>query len=163
MERHGRIALDATFDGWAGHRVRLGVGADHDEIYKIRETKNFNPDFSPIGTGSFGDVTDVSDTVPFLRPTKRHKWHAYVQDEWSLAADWTLTAGLRHDHYSDFGNTLNPRLALVWEAAYDVTAKLLYGTAFRAPSMTELYAINCMPSSTGSASGGASRGTRASP
>jgi outer membrane receptor for ferrienterochelin and colicins len=39
--------------------------------------------------------------------------YAYGQDEWRAAQDWTLTAGLRHDHYSDFGSTTNPRLALV--------------------------------------------------
>jgi iron complex outermembrane receptor protein len=68
--------------------------------------------------------------------------HWFVQDEWSFLKDWTLTAGVRRDHYSDFGATTNPRLALAWEAAYNVTAKLLYGTAFRAPSFTELYNIN---------------------
>jgi iron complex outermembrane receptor protein len=30
----------------------------------------------------------------------------------------------------------------VWDAAYDMTIKLLYGTAFRAPSYNELYSIN---------------------
>lgn len=64
-----------------------------------------------------------------------------------MAPDWTLTAGVRHDRYSDFGDTTNPRLALVWEAAYNVTAKLMHGRAFRAPSFSEQYTIN--PVSTG--------------
>src|SRR5204863_9929476 len=59
-----------------------------------------------------------------------------------LARDWSLTAGVRHDRYSDFGGTTHPRVALVWEAAYDLTAKLLYGSAFRAPAFTELYILN---------------------
>lgn len=49
---------------------------------------------------------------------------------------------MRHDHYSDFGGTTNPRAALVWDASIDLTAKLLYGHAFRAPAFTELYSIN---------------------
>jgi len=53
-----------------------------------------------------------------------------------------LTAGVRHDQYSDFGGTTNPRLALVWDATLDLTAKLLYGQAFRAPSFNEQYTIN---------------------
>lgn len=65
-----------------------------------------------------------------------------VQDEWSLASDFELTAGIRYDHYSDFGGTTNPRLALVWATDYNLTTKLLYGRAFRAPSFTELYFIN---------------------
>lgn len=52
--------------------------------------------------------------------------------------DWTLTAGVRYDDYSDFGNTVNPRLALVWQTSYNLSTKLLYGRAFRAPVYKEL-------------------------
>jgi len=141
-ERHYGFETSAFYTGVENHRVRTGVGYTKREIYKVRETKNFNPDFSPIGTGSQDDVTDVSDTVPFLRPHSREARYLYAQDEWNFVKDWTLTAGIRHDDYSDFGGTTNPRVALVWEAAYNVTAKLLYGTAFRAPAFTELYNIN---------------------
>lgn len=48
---------------------------------------------------------------------------------------------MRHDQYSDFGGTTNPRIALVWDASFDLTAKLLYGRAFRAPSFVESYGI----------------------
>jgi outer membrane receptor for ferrienterochelin and colicins len=141
-ERHGRLATSALYSGFSNHRIRIGAGYAKEDQYKIRESKNFNPDFSPIGTGSRADVVDVSDTVPFLPPHARFLRYLYVQDEWNLARDWTLTAGVRHDRYSDFGGTTNPRVALVWEAAYNVTAKLLYGSAFRAPSASELYSIN---------------------
>ena len=65
-----------------------------------------------------------------------------MQDAWDFAPDWTLTAGLRYDHYSDFGSTLNPRLALVWQTSYRLTSKLLYGRSFRAPSFAEQFNIN---------------------
>jgi iron complex outermembrane receptor protein len=68
--------------------------------------------------------------------------HLSVQDEWAFAPDWALTAGVRHDQYSDFGGTTNPRLALVWAASQNLTAKLLYGEAFRAPSFAELTVVN---------------------
>jgi outer membrane receptor for ferrienterochelin and colicins len=139
-----RFRLDGTalYSGIAGHRMRFGLGYVDEDLYKLRESKNFNPDFSPTGAGSFGDVVDVTDSVPFMVPHQREVIHAYAQDEWSLARDWTLTAGVRHDHYSDFGGTTHPRVALVWDARYDLTAKLLYGSAFRAPSFSELYLIN---------------------
>lgn len=141
-ERHEGLSATGFFTGLEKHRIRVGTGYTKEEIYKVQETKNYNPDFSPIGTGSVQDVVDVSDTAPFLRPHSRLLRYIYAQDEWSIARDWELTAGLRHDHYSDFGETTNPRLALVWDAAYNMTAKVLYGTAFRAPSFTELYNIN---------------------
>lgn len=142
-EQHGRLAASATYTGLSDHRILLGLGVEKEEVYRTNETKNFDgATYLPIGTGSWADVTDVSNTAPFMTPHGRYKRYVYLQDEWSLAADWTLTAGVRHDRYSDFGSTTNPRLALVWDAAYNVTAKLMYGSAFRAPSMSELYAIN---------------------
>jgi iron complex outermembrane receptor protein len=74
--------------------------------------------------------------------TKRTAWYLALQDEWQFAPDWTLTGGVRDDDYSDFGNTINPRVALVWATNYNLTSKLLYGSAFRAPSFSELYAVN---------------------
>lgn len=141
-ERTGRTEATAVYTGWAGHRLRLGAGWTQQSLYRLRETKNFNPDFTPIGTGSVADVVDVTDTVPFMRPHRREVGHAYAQDEWTLARDWTLTAGVRHDRYSDFGGTTHPRVALAWDAAYNLTARLLYGSAFRAPAFSELHAIN---------------------
>jgi iron complex outermembrane receptor protein len=141
-EQHGRANVSGSYAGFEAHRIRFGAGVSKENIYKIQETKNFNPNYSPIGTGSVADITDVSDTVPFLRPHSRDVRYLFAQDEWNIARDWTLTAGLRRDSYSDVGGTTNPRLALVWDAAYDLTAKLLYGTAFRAPAFVELYNIN---------------------
>ncbi len=60
-----------------------------------------------------------------------------LQDEWQLADDWQLTAGVRYDEYSDFGGTINPRAALVWDINQQLTSKLLYGRAFRAPTFSE--------------------------
>jgi iron complex outermembrane receptor protein len=144
-ERHARLTASAFYTGLAGHRLRLGTGAAREEIHRVRDAQNFAFVFVP-GVGNvpipLGRLVDTSDTAPFLTPHQRDSWFGYVQDEWRFARDWTLTAGVRHDRYSDFGGTTNPRLALVWEAALDWTAKLLYGQAFRAPSFGEKYFIN---------------------
>lgn len=141
-ERHVRLGATLTYTGWIDHRVVMGLGADRQSLYKATESKNFNPDFSRIGQGSVADVIDVTQTLPFILPHTRTNTHLYVQDEWRVAKDWTLTSGVRHDQTSDFGSSLNPRLALVWDATYNVTAKLLYGSAYRAPSFVELYSQN---------------------
>jgi outer membrane receptor for ferrienterochelin and colicins len=78
----------------------------------------------------------------FLTPHARRSYFAYVQDEWFLAPDWSLTTGVRTDRYSDVGTTTNPRIALVWDTAYNLTSKLMVGRAFRAPSFVELYTVN---------------------
>jgi len=48
----------------------------------------------------------------------------------------------RYDDYSDFGQTTNPRIALVWQTLPSLSSKLLYGRAFRAPAFYDLYANN---------------------
>ncbi|RZT98226.1 TonB-dependent receptor [Rivibacter subsaxonicus] len=51
-----------------------------------------------------------------------------------------LTAALRHDRYSDFGNTTNPKVGFRWQPSQQVLARGSYSTGFRAPSLYELYA-----------------------
>jgi outer membrane receptor for ferrienterochelin and colicins len=135
-ERHLRFNLSASYTGLQKHKLRFGTGTQNDDLYRTRESKNFDASYTP------GPLVDVSDTAPFLRPHSRRVSYVYAQDEWAFIQDWYLTAGLRRDHYSDFGNTTNPRVALVWETAYNLTSKLLYGRAFRPPSFAELYNIN---------------------
>ena len=140
-EQQLRFSAFVTYAGIGGHNLRVGLGHDDLDLYRTHETRNFT--YAANGTPvPAGPVVDYSSTNPFLFPQKRKIDYLYMQDEWALARDWTLTAGLRRDRYSDFGNTTNPRLALVWDATYALTAKLLYGRAFRAPSFNELYGFN---------------------
>lgn len=144
-ERHAGVSASAFYSGVEHHRIRLGSGFQRLSLYKVHEEKNYDYRYVPnVGNMPFplGQMRDVSDTNPFLRPHSRQVSYVFAQDEWTLAPDWALTAGIRHDRYSDFGHTTNPRLALIWDASYNITAKLLYGKAFRPPSFVELYNIN---------------------
>jgi iron complex outermembrane receptor protein len=146
-ERQWRFHVVATYGGLDGHLLRIGAGHDELDLYRTRELKNFSFIQSGPLTGlptptPGAQVVEFPVAQSFLEPHRRRIDYAYVQDEWTLARDWTLTAGVRRDLYSDFGGTTNPRAALVWDAALDLTAKLLYGRAFRAPAFTELYSIN---------------------
>lgn len=141
-ERQLRLSAFAAYTGFAGHNLRLGLGHDDLDLYRTRETRNF----TYTATGGLvpvagGEIVDFSDSKPFMFPHRRRVDYLYVQDEWSFAKDWALTTGLRHDNYSDIGRTTNPRLALVWDASLDVTAKLMAGRAFRAPAFNEIYGI----------------------
>jgi outer membrane receptor protein involved in Fe transport len=144
FERHYRLGASAFYTGFESHLLRMGAGFNYGEIYKVRETKNYGIDPAtgePLPPGS--PLVDVSGTpYVFLHPDDRRNYYAFAQDVWSFADDWELTAGVRYDHYSDFGSTVNPRLALVWSTRRDLTSKLLYGRAFRAPSFAETRNIN---------------------
>lgn len=140
-ERNLRSAAYATYSGWNHHALRLGIGHDDLYLYQVSTMKNFllSPAGVPIPTGP---VIDYGAIQPHILPQRRKINYAYLQDEWQFARDWALTAGVRHDDYSDFGGTTNPRLALVWDADLNVTIKLLHGRAFRSPSFNEQTGIN---------------------
>ncbi|MCP3662281.1 MAG: TonB-dependent receptor [Gammaproteobacteria bacterium] len=146
-EQHARFDLSSFYTGFDNHHLRLAGGVHYVEL-DPKESKNFGPGvidgatLLPFDTFD-GTLTDVTGTpYAYMSNEDRTVYYASLQDEWSLAPDWELTAGLRYDHYSDFGSTVNPRLALVWNTRHDLTTKFLYGRAFRAPSFAELYDIN---------------------
>ncbi|HET6419959.1 MAG TPA: TonB-dependent receptor [Geobacteraceae bacterium] len=66
-------------------------------------------------------------------------WAFYIQDEYSILRNLILNAGVRYDHYSTFGGTVNPRIALIYTPVEGTVFKFLYGSAFRAPNVLELY------------------------
>ncbi len=126
------------YEGWSDHKLDFGFGYRNEDLYKVKESKNFNSDLTPIG-----ELIDVSDTDEVFMPESDRESHfLYVQGEFYLAPDWELTAGVRYDNYSDFGSTTNPRLALVWTTSQKLTTKFLYGEAFRAPAFAETTVVN---------------------
>lgn len=134
----GGFEITGLYEGLDDHQVRIGAGFK-DFNYEPDQYKNFGP----AATDPFGEPTHVTDpNYIFMPPATRQLWYMLIQDEWQLARAWALTAGLRHDNYSDFGSTTNPRVALVWETRYDLTTKLMYGQAFRSPSFGEQWVKN---------------------
>jgi len=130
------------YNGLKTHAIRVGGGYKSDNLYYVEQfiNKGTGPDGNPLPAG--GPLVDVSDTPYAFAPEKtRRISYVYIQDVWTLSNDWELTAGARYDHYSDFGGTLNPRAALVWQSTERLITKLMYGQAFRAPSYLELYAL----------------------
>jgi iron complex outermembrane receptor protein len=142
-EEHLRLDLSMFYTGLDRHRLRIGTGFLRAKA-RGEEYKNFGPGVidgsqSPV----YGSVTDVSGTdYAFFTSARRDVFHISLQDEWNFTTDWDLTVGLRYDNYSDFGDTVNPRAALVWHPEYNLTTKLLYGRAFRPPAFQELFIKN---------------------
>lgn len=135
-EEQARANIDAEFNEIDKHIIRAGIGYFWGDIYETKEQKNFFADLTPRPDG----LEEVADTAEVFLPEKdRTNTSIYLQDEWLFAENWALTSGVRYDHYSDFGDTTNPRIALVWATTDSITTKLLYGRAFRAPTINELF------------------------
>jgi outer membrane receptor for ferrienterochelin and colicins len=75
--------------------------------------------------------------LPGGRSLARHR-SAFVQDEWSISPQLTLTAGLRHDRHSLYGAQWSPRAYLVWKAAPGWTLKGGYSHGFKAPNLKQI-------------------------
>jgi outer membrane receptor protein involved in Fe transport len=62
----------------------------------------------------------------------------YAQSEFQPLHSLSVTTGLRYDRYAGVTETFNPRAAIVWHSDARNTFKLLYGSAFRLPTVFEL-------------------------
>ncbi len=56
-----------------------------------------------------------------------------------IAKGLEATLAVRNDHYSDFGNTTNPKVSLKWTPVEQLLVRGSYNTGFRAPSFFQLY------------------------
>ncbi|HKU87200.1 MAG TPA: TonB-dependent receptor [Casimicrobiaceae bacterium] len=56
-----------------------------------------------------------------------------------FAAGIESQLALRFDHYSDFGSTVNPKVALRWQPAKALLLRTSWGTGFRAPTLYDLH------------------------
>lgn len=63
----------------------------------------------------------------------------FVQDMIEDGDRYALTASLRADQHSVAGTSVNPRLGLVFQPIKDLVVKASAGTAFRAPTLNDLY------------------------
>ncbi len=140
-ERRATFEAGGLYTGLESHSLRLGLGYTWQDLYYVKQLINMGigADGNPLPPGS--PLVDISNSSYAFAPEKtRTIRYLFIQDIWSIMERWQLTAGVRFDAYSDFGNTLNPRLALVWKVTDSLTTKALYGRAFRPPSFQELFA-----------------------
>ena len=56
-----------------------------------------------------------------------------------ITKDVEATFAVRTDHYSDFGNSTNPKVAIRWTPSKTWLVRGSYNTGFRAPSLPDLY------------------------
>ena len=129
------------YRGIEGHALTIGAGFRWQDIYRVEQRVNSGVDGNGALLPPGGPLVDISDSPYAFAPEKdRTITYAYLQDVWTISDQLELTAGARFDHNSDYGDSFNPRVALVWNTTDTVTTKFLYGQAFRAPYFQELYA-----------------------
>jgi outer membrane receptor for ferrienterochelin and colicins len=83
------------------------------------------------------------DEAPYVVYQDDHRssrgWALYAEDDVELHERVRLSAGVRYDHYSIFRASTHPRLGLLYSPSPGTSLKALYGSAFRIPTIYELY------------------------
>jgi iron complex outermembrane recepter protein len=91
--------------------------------------------YSPFVTS--GDISQAMDLQSAAG--SRSVQALFVEASIPIARGLEAQVAARYDHYSDFGNTVNPKLALRWQPAKSLLLRTSWGTGFRAPPLYELY------------------------
>jgi outer membrane receptor for ferrienterochelin and colicins len=129
-----RLGVDALLERRlaAHHSLTAGALLEHESTFGLRAITNFDferqeplPSFAPVPSL----VPAAGRTVASL----------YAQDAWNPTSRLGVTGGLRLDHYSDAGASLQPRLFGVYRFPRNVTVKLGYARGSRAPSFLEQF------------------------
>lgn len=100
-----------------GRPVRAAVGGEYRE--EQRELTGFGDGVKPF------DVT-------------RQVRSAFLELQIPLADTLEISAAVRHDAYSDFGGTTNPKLGIAWTPLDGVRIRGTYSTSFRALSLKDM-------------------------
>lgn len=87
-------------------------------------------------------VVALPDTVLYGRH-RALEFGAFIQDEWEIVDELTLTAGIRYDYYEIINEhseiNISPKIALVYQPSNNIAIRGLYARAFRNPSIAERY------------------------
>jgi outer membrane receptor for ferrienterochelin and colicin len=161
--------VEARYEDWITEYMsltaRIFYGAyDFDAVYPFGSTKNYDIERSQWAGAEVKNVMDIGshklviggeyqknfnvilqnyNDVPYFNflntEVASSRYGIYIQDNISFWDYFTLNAGVRYDYYSVSGETINPRIALIYKPVDTLALKMLYGTAFRAPNLFEKY------------------------
>ncbi len=128
---------DSTFEArWTpGERLNAIVGVeavyDHEEIGAPRRINRSTGEVVAVGeAGGAAEGVDLTNVGAFLSVNAR------VWDPWLK-----LTGGGRYDRHSHYGDQISGRIGAVSRWSPALVSKLLFGSAFKAPSPYLLYAF----------------------
>ncbi|MCU7809385.1 MAG: TonB-dependent receptor, partial [Candidatus Thiodiazotropha sp. (ex Semelilucina semeliformis)] len=139
MERSS-LSVNLSY-GHSDADVDRGTGETETTDYSQTELNSYLtlfPGDSHITTIGLGGNHQSIDLTALTAKPDRDVYYLLLQDQWELTPQFSLILGVRHDDYSDFGDTTNPRATLSWKDGSWHT-RLGYGSAFKAPNFTHLY------------------------
>jgi vitamin B12 transporter len=151
-----RVALPVTWQSANGHTVQglLGWAASKPEFespgfesetdaqrLQARVSDSFSIGAHRLTAFAAWEDSTVDDASNFgvnLDGDDATIWSLGAEDSVELGRTWSVTAGVRWDEHSQFGSAWSPRATVSWRSG-GWKLRGSAGTAFRAPSVGELY------------------------
>lgn len=106
--------------------LMLAFGAEYRE-----ETISDNPDDQFLRGEVFGTEATQANG-------ERDNTSVFVEFGIPVFDSFDVQLAIRHEDYSDFGTTTDPKIAFLWGVNDDVSLRGSWGTAFRAPSLHQI-------------------------
>ncbi|MFH1027580.1 MAG: TonB-dependent receptor, partial [Pseudomonadota bacterium] len=116
---------------------------DWQHTLHLHETNSLTLGIERKEENAKSDYYSESAWGPYSSPWNEHSAHItgyYLQDQVRLWDDWFTTMGVRLDDHSRFGTEATYRFTSAYTVKQtNTTVKGSYGTAFKAPSLYQLY------------------------
>ncbi|RME26486.1 MAG: TonB-dependent receptor, partial [Candidatus Zixiibacteriota bacterium] len=123
----GQVSFDELFtmDGGA---VPLVVGFEYNDLdfYQVNDPQS-----------NSGNVFGTSGGDNIF--AARFRKSVYAEMVLPVFEGFEADIAVRYDQYSDFGNTVNPKVSFSYRPTDDLLLRASYGEGFRAPNMDDLY------------------------
>jgi len=115
---------------WRHGPVALALGVDHrtEELEERPEPVLYTGDILG-GGGALPPTTRADRTIDSV----------FAEVNLPLARNLEAQLAVRHDRFSDFGGSTNPKLALRWNPAPELLGRASFGTGYRAPTLSDLF------------------------
>lgn len=126
--------MDGSLFAIPGGNVRIAVGAEHRVEYtytslltgqaatQVRTASDGSRNVDAVFAELFVPIVGADNAAPGLERLN-------------------LSLALRHENYSDFGSTTNPKIGVTYSPWTGLVLKGTYGTSFRAPTFTEVSTV----------------------
>jgi iron complex outermembrane receptor protein len=121
----------------AGGDLAIAVGGE-----LRRERQKFTPSDLLLSNNIAGDRDSTIPAGELLESEAADNTRKVASVFTELVAPFTkeleMQFAVRYDHYSEVGNTTNPKIGIRWQPTQAVLLRASAGTGFRAPSLSDL-------------------------
>jgi len=135
------FSASREFGDWvgAGKNVALAVGG---QASREKFMNRANTEYAEKVVASTGIDPNL------LNSGSRSVYALFAELNVPILSTLDVTAAVRYDKYSDFGNTTNPKVGFRFQPSQTVLVRGSYSTGFRAPSLYEINAAQTYTNTT---------------